>query len=191
MRVVMTRLALGCAQLLGSTAVIAAEDDPASLDRLADIVIMAPVSWWPLARGWQVLIALALGLAIVALVATYRRRRLNAYRAVALGELERLERNPSALPHIAEILKRTALVAAPRHQVANLSGEAWMHWLNQRGDGAIFSAKSMQLLSEDLYTGKPADVQDIDGLLSSARAWIVSHRPGHLLGAANAPKTAG
>ena len=44
-------------------------DDPASLERLHDLVPPAPVPWWPLAPGWYVLGALIL---IVAGLAAWR-----------------------------------------------------------------------------------------------------------------------
>ena len=60
----------------------------------------------------------AAGLAAAAIA---RRHRRNAYRREALRELEEAD-----AADISAILKRTALVAFPREQVASLSGAAWM-----------------------------------------------------------------
>ena len=171
------RLALAWMMLLAPTrGIFAAEGDPASLERLADIETLPPVSWWPPAPGWYLVMAAVLVLGVTALVAVWRRRQGNAYRAAALGELNRVVREPAGLPRIAQILKRTALVRMPRQNIAGLSGEEWLHWLQQSGNGVTFTDKSRQLLSEKLYgTGQPS-AQEIDELVMTARAWVRHHQ---------------
>ena len=108
------------------------QSDPTSLDRLQDIVQPQPVAWWPPAPFWYCLIALAAvwlchGLA----VAAYRWIQ-NAYRRQALRELALVidhgDRRPAA---ISTILKRVALVSFPPEEVASLSGDAWLRFLNE------------------------------------------------------------
>jgi hypothetical protein len=155
---------------------VTADKDPASLDRLADIVILPPVSWWPLAFAWYIV----LGSVLVSLSAiaytVWLRRRNNAYRVTALAELERVGQHPAAVLHIAEILKRTALATAPRKNVAALSGECWVQWLNQTGNGVIFSERSQQILSEHIYGAGQPDDEEIKVLASTARRWIEKHQ---------------
>ena len=75
--------------------------DPASLDRLRDIVELDPVSWWPLAPGWWFLLSLsAIGGAMLAIQA-WRSWRANAYRRAALAELE----GATGLADVADLLK--------------------------------------------------------------------------------------
>ena len=84
--------------------------DAASLDNLRDIVESPPVSWWPLAPGWWVLL---IALAIVTIIAVNRiwnQWKANAYRRSALKGLEMA----NSLAAIDGILKRTALAAYPR-----------------------------------------------------------------------------
>ena len=159
-----------------SPAARAAEQDPASLDRLADIVTLPPVSWWPPAPAWYVVIGVVLVLFIAFVIKAWQRRWRNIYRANALAELNRVEQGTKAVTHIAQILKRTALAVVPRQKVAALNGERWVQWLNQAGNSVTFSERSGQILSEHLYSdGQPSDAE-IAALARSARAWIRKHQ---------------
>jgi hypothetical protein len=102
--------------------------DPASLDRLRDIVQPGPVSWWPPAIGWWILLAAVVtALALISWRA-WQSWRANAYRRAALRELQ----SAADVAEIADILKRTALAAYPRTDVAALSGASWSKWLGNK-----------------------------------------------------------
>jgi hypothetical protein len=64
----------------------------------------------------------------------------NRYRREAIAELARHEENlrdaarrATALVAVAELLKRTAITAFPREQVAGLTGAAWFAFLDRTG----------------------------------------------------------
>jgi uncharacterized protein DUF4381 len=166
--------------MIGLSAVLpnalAADKDPASLDRLADIVTLPPVSWWPPTLAWYIVIGSVLMLLSAIAYKAWFRKRNNAYRMTALAELARVGQNPAAAMHIAEILKRTALSTAPRQNVAALSGERWVQWLNQTGNGVFFSERSQQILSEHIYGAGQPDDEEIKVLASTARRWIEKHQ---------------
>lgn len=170
----------GFMSIIGFAAVLpgalAADKDPASLDRLADIVTLPPVSWWPPAFAWVIVIGSVLVLLSTVVYVAWLRRRKNAHRVMALAELERTGQDLAAVLHIAEILKRTALSTTPRQNVAALSGGRWVQWLNQTGNGVIFSEKSQQILSEHIYgAGQPSD-EEIKVLIRTARRWVEKHQ---------------
>ena len=73
--------------------------------------------------GWCVLVLLLLWLGW----RFWKRWQANAYRREALRELGEIETAPERLP---ELLKRVALVAYPRAEVAELSGDAWLGFLD-------------------------------------------------------------
>ena len=160
----------------GLPGALAADKDSASLDRLADIVILPPVSWWPPALAWVILTGSVLVLLSAIAYAAWLRRRNNAYRITALAELDRVGQRPVAAIHIAEILKRTALSTAPRQNVAALTGERWVQWLNQTGNGVIFSERSQQILSEYVYGTGQVNDEEIKVLTSTARRWVEKHQ---------------
>lgn len=149
--------------------------DLASLDRLQDIVALPPVPWWPPAPGWFVLGALGLIALGLAGVVQLRRYRANAYRREALRALDGLE----ARQHWQELpalLKRVALSAYPRTEVAGLSGDAWIAWLNAHGGGATLPPEVAQRLTQAAYN--PSSDTDPDGwrqAAASVRKWIQAH----------------
>jgi hypothetical protein len=160
--------------------------DATSLANLHDIVSPPPVSWWPLAWGWYLFAVLLLAGLAWGLVRWWRWRRANRYRDLALAELDSLAdavadpaRRPGALAALPVLLKRVALAAWPRGQVAGLSGEAWWRFLDGNASrGALGKAQGARLdcLS---YAREPAaglSVKEARGLAKAVRAWIRRHR---------------
>lgn len=143
--------------------------DPASLANLRDIMIPPPVPWWPPAPGWWFLLTVTGLIAVLVAVREWRRWRANAYRRAALRSLRGAE-NVAA---IAEILKRAALVAFPRAEVASLTGSAWVQWLAETGGRPVPAA-----LSRALSLGVFADREFADSseLAAFAAQWIRIHR---------------
>src|SRR5262245_40065720 len=106
--------------------------DPTSLDRLHDIVAPPAAPWWPPAPAWYWVLAFVLVLVVALVLDRLLRWQRNRYRREALAELFQQEvalynpvRRAAALEGLAALLKRTALTAFPRNQVATLTGPAW------------------------------------------------------------------
>jgi hypothetical protein len=137
--------------------------DPADLSNLRDIVVPPAVSFWPPAPGWWGVGAVCVVAAGVAIALAVRHWQRNAYRREALRELETAEGSD-----ISAILKRAALVAFPREQVASLSGAAWLAFLDRTG-GTAFAGTSLLALTWG-GTGDRAAV------VAQARRWIERHR---------------
>ena len=141
-----------------------------NLDRLHDLALPPEISWWPLAPGWIVLLALAALLLAWALDRSWRNWRSNAYRRAALAAL------PSAADAaaVAELLRRTALAIAPRDVVAPLSGHAWLDWLATRSPAALSDSIRTQLTT-GVYA-KASTPADLKSLRDFAAQWIRTHR---------------
>ena len=118
---------------------------------LRDLHLPDAVSWWPLAPGWWVLIALALiGLAFL-VRAWLKIRARGAARRYALRQLNEIvaeyeeRKNPVEFGvQLSELLRRTMLAYAPRLDVAGLTGDAWLEKIDaawkhgcRRFDGAM------------------------------------------------------
>jgi hypothetical protein len=161
-------------------------EDPASLDRLHDIVLPHINPWWPLAVGWYWLGSLILLISIYVCVRAFIHWRHNCYRREALAELSRCERlladpaqKPYALYKIAELLKRTAVTAYPREEVATLTGPDWFAFLDRTGKGSSFSVQDGAILERAIYdSASVAQFDDtrINALVSTSRQWLKSHR---------------
>ncbi len=145
---------------------------------LRDLHLPDSIGWWPPAPGWWILaVILAAGLAYFAWRWT-RAWRFNAPRRFALRELARIEkeylehRNPVALgKQLSELLRRGMLAYAPRGEVAGLTGDAWLAWLDRGMPLPYFhteGGKSLQNLPYRDPHGDFADV-DIDALISAMR----------------------
>ena len=145
---------------------------PTSLDLLEDIVVPDPVSWWPLAPAWWVLIAIVVLASACGGWFAYRRWKANAYRRAALRELEALGDGATGIP---ALMKRVALAVWPRSEIAGLSGERWIAFLRDTSpDG--FDEESAEALLEAGYRGGDLDAGQRSSLVRSAKRWIATHR---------------
>lgn len=154
--------------------------DPGSLENLRELAVPTPVAFWPPAPGaWIVLAGLA---AILALFLWDMRRwhRANAYRRAALAELDAIAASPPpnarAVERISEVMKRAALVAFPREQVARLSGAKWADFLAGSGRGRL-DAPAMRRLLGEVYDAQGPAAADVRRLIEQARIWVAHHRP--------------
>ena len=150
------------------------------LNRLEDLHVPEPVSYGPQTPGWIVLAVVIAGLAVAALWAWRRHQLANAYRGQALQWLDQLNKNgePASI-HLSEaagILRRTALTAFPREDVASLTGEDWFAFLNRTGR-AKFGPEASRILRDATYSAEPQVSSDEAGLfVRNARLWITSHK---------------
>jgi hypothetical protein len=135
------------------------------------------VSLLPTTPGWWIL--LCWFLAVLALAGGYllQRHRRNRYRREALALLKTIDRDAELSPvesaqRIASLLKRTALAAYPRSQVAPLTGKEWAEFLIASANDDRQIANAAEMLAAAAY--RP----DADGraLSAPARRWIRKHR---------------
>ncbi len=79
----------------------------------------------------------------------------------------------TSVAKMAEILKRTALVAYPRADVASLSGSAWSQWLAATGgqEAPVAVVESLQL--GVFSSHDPANATEVAVF---AADWIQNHR---------------
>lgn len=141
------------------------------LDMLRPIPEPPPVSMWPATAGW-----IWLGLGILALATwvgwrALRRWRAGAYRRAALAQLSAAGDDPV---QVAAILRRTALAAYPRRDVAGLIGDDWLSFLDQSAGMNGFSSDAGEALLAAPYRPMPA----VPGLGQLARDWVRRHRAG-------------
>ena len=148
---------------------------------LVDIPLPAQVSLWPQTPASQIaIVVLAAGL-IAGTFWLVRRRRANRYRRAALRELGTIEARLTSDPGtdlsaaLATLVRRTALAAFPRAQVAALAGADWLAFLDRTADRHDFSQGPGQALEINAYRLAPADTQRQHALVGLVRNWIRTH----------------
>ncbi len=151
--------------------------DPNQLP-LRDLHLPEAIGWWPLAPGWWAIIVLVLfGLGWLILRA-WRVRQFNAPRRYAVRALGAFEaeyithRNPVALgQQVSELLRRSMIAYAPRQEVAGLTGESWLEWLDRDLPVPYFHTEGGKSLLQLPYRDPEGDLSDIDinALLAAVR----------------------
>jgi len=145
---------------------------------LRDLHLPDPVGWWPLAPGWWFVLLLAATVLGYLAWRAYLQWRRNAARRFALRELARYEaeylthRNPVTLgKQLSELLRRAMLAYAPRGEVAGLTGETWLQWLDSGIPLPYFHTEGGKSLLELPYRDPAGDFSDVDinALLSAVR----------------------
>jgi hypothetical protein len=150
-------------------------EDP--LAALRPLHAPAPVSWWPPAPGWWILLVLAAAF----IVLVYRRMKRVAPQRAALHELKQLKidmdniAQPVATVNL--LLKRYALVCWPAAEVASLTGESWLAFLDAKGGNGKFSGGPGQLLLTGSYKNERADADQLTELITLANHWIKINTP--------------
>lgn len=151
------------------------------LSQMDDIRGLQKVSWWPLAPGWWVILALiALALIAGAIVYLRRRARERSWQGDARRELAKLEtwlsddNAHAVVAALSATLRRIAMQRYSRAECAGLEGKAWLQWLTGKDPrGFNWSAQGALLIEAPyLPPGKALDLDTIKTLLRAAGEWV-------------------
>ena len=148
---------------------------------LRDIHLPEPVSWWPPALGWWILAGALLVVALLVLLflVWYRRGRLDRAARSALAQVfadHRRHGDPQRLlRELSVVLRRIALSYFPRTEVASLSGDAWLDFLDQAVAGTAapegFRGGPGRVLAEGPFTPNTQAV-DAPALERLCQTWL-------------------
>jgi hypothetical protein len=156
---------------------IAASSNPttptknAALDKLHDYNQPPLPSWTPHTIAWYVLFAIFSFLLVWFIIHAFRKWLANRYRREALRELTLA--SPS---QFSALLKRTALAVWPREQVASLSGDTWLNFLNHAANTESFQTHPGNRIEELALTTSTTSSEDEQTLRAIAAHWIRRHR---------------
>ena len=146
------------------------------LAKLHDIQIPEPITWWPLAWGWYLVIVALLLLTFVVTRGVLRAIKHRRAKRQALRLLQNAEQLASPMARVKqanEVLKRAVLAYEQRQEVAELSGERWAEWLNARGKTG--SQIDAHLLS--LAYRPDCEPEQAQHLVSQVRQWLNANLP--------------
>jgi hypothetical protein len=148
------------------------------LKQLAPAHAPPPAAWWPPAPGWWGLAALVVVVALAAFF--WYRRPLRRLQRAALTELKMLQSgvhdDAGLAHHLERLMRRYALAAYGRDDVASLSGEAWLAFVASHG-GTNLAGEPGQNLMRAAFGGRADTMQsDRSRWLAGARDFIRSRR---------------
>lgn len=146
---------------------------------LRDIHLPDPISWWPPAPGWWLLLGLIL-LAVAAgfLFRLYQKKQ--ALKKQVLAEFENIchqyekEKNSTELVQSLSILLRRACISFyPRSEAASLTGEAWLGFLDDTGQDKTFSTEHGKLIASAPYLSENTTLDfDTEKLIELCENWL-------------------
>lgn len=147
---------------------ISGQQAPAAnpLDQLRDIHLPNQVDQFPSAPGWWLLLAVILitiGYFIYRHYQFKKAIRLLKPAKLELSKLKALATNQidaHAIATLSALLKRICLIYFPNLEVASLSGQKWLKFLNQQNktddpENPLFSSQDIQLICETPYQKDP------------------------------------
>lgn len=146
------------------------------LPDLRDVHLPDPVSLWPPAPGWWIVLGLVVTGAIVFMwLMAYRRR--TKVRRLAMAELRAVKQHYATHPddlwvvqRLSEIVRRYAMATFPRTEVAGLAGSSWLGFLDRTGGTNQFTQGVGRLLSSEPY--RPQSAMAAAELLPLVERWI-------------------
>jgi hypothetical protein len=148
-----------------------------ALAKLKDIHLPSAVSWWPLAPGWWILLALFLVMLVLVIYLYIRSQRKTSQEIIIeqslqiFYQLQQQSLTPKILiMELSELLRRTAISLYGRDEVANLAGDDWLRFLNKHGSTKAFTEGVGRALAEQPY--RPNVDYNRDALLGLTNDWL-------------------
>jgi Ca-activated chloride channel family protein len=152
------------------------KDTPADpLAGLVEFPLPPEVSLWPQTWPSRIVIVLLIVGLIAGLWWFIRWWHANRYRRAALAELDTIVSSGPAPGSLAVLVRRTALAAFPRAEVAALSGRDWLAFLDSSYGGTGFSQGPGKVLAAAPYEPYATGADD-NALADLVRRWIRKHR---------------
>lgn len=142
---------------------------------LRDIHIPEAISWWPPAIGWWIL-AVLIPLTLYLSYKLYKHLTRKTALKAAKKYLQTLKNNAQLskqekLVALSSLMRRTAISLYPRTDVASLTGENWLDFLDNSIPNCGFNSDIGWLLTEAQYSNQ-ADTQYLSPLFNLCESWL-------------------
>ncbi|GLO63969.1 hypothetical protein MACH09_44770 [Vibrio sp. MACH09] len=159
----------------------------AQLDKLRDIHLPDPISWWPLALGWWALLGVVLCFAMLGIIYLfYKRRSLKFVALVRLNELAirygETELLKLTLATEISVLLHRVVIRLRGYENAAETDEAWCRILSEGDNGMdediaryISQAPYRMGLSDKSLSHRDGCSPDTKTLVNAAEKWIRGH----------------
>lgn len=148
------------------------------LQQLKDIHLPHPVSLWPAAPGWIMVFFMLIGCIGYLFSAWYQRHQKKKAIKFALSKLKKLKdlmsensENINIAAELSTLIRRAALYYFRREEIAGLSGNDWLNFLNRSGNTTQFTQETGRLLIDAPY--RKNNTNDLTPLFALIHAWLV------------------
>ena len=149
-------------------------------DDLGPLLEPDPIPFSFSTPGWYALAVVLIISGALFLVKWVKNYNLNAYRRKAIAKVNQLKtidekpKNEETLRQLLTILKIVAVQAYGRAQVASLSGENWLNFLEAKGHDTPFT-QYKQAIALSIYQQKKTDQKTVDEISDLTKKWIKTH----------------
>ncbi|MFV0291443.1 MAG: DUF4381 domain-containing protein [Mangrovibacterium sp.] len=121
--------------------------------------------------GWKIILGIIVIIIVILMFLAWKNWKKNKYRRVGVLMVHQC----SSVNQINTLLKKTALMIWNRNQVASLSGEKWLCFLNKTMKNSFQHTDLFVKMEEDCYY--PSNEQStIDNWKEFAALWFKKHR---------------
>lgn len=153
--------------------------EPQALN-LKDIHLPDAVSWWPPAIGWWVLLVLVpllfVGLIWLYKFITRKTAIKTAKKQLSVIKKDSLTQDSKKLQQLSELVRRVAISISPRDDAASLTGDAWLHYLDQTVKGTPFTEGAGQYLADAHFRKTFDTTANIPQVISLCENWLKAQK---------------
>ena len=146
---------------------------------LKDIHLPQAISWFPPAIGWW-LLAIAMLLLTDLFIKFYKDYRRQSALKIAKKQFESIAISPidnaTKLRDLSVLLRRVAISVSGRYEVASLTGQAWLHFLDGTLKDAPFSTGVGRCLADAPYRNSSPSDAEFNALLQLCSQWLKTQK---------------
>jgi len=147
---------------------------------LKELPLPEPVSYFPQTAGWAVVAVVILALAGWFAWRRWQAWKKDAYRRDGVVQLSRMTDRSGDISGLPFLIRKSALAAFPRADVASLRGADWTAWLNETAGRSVFKPEDSQIFDDLVYQAGDAynrlDENTRRHLLDASLYWMRKHR---------------
>lgn len=152
---------------------------------LRDIHLPDPISWWPIAPGWWLLIITVLIITLIIFLSRklYRSKQLKRDIHTELDlikqQFKKTQNRSQLAKSLSILLRRASISFYPAKNIAGLTGESWLAYLDNTNANPIkdkkFQSETGQTLLTAPYLPENSTLDfDPQGLIALCESWLLS-----------------
>lgn len=138
---------------------------------LRDIHLPEPISWWPPAPGWWLLLAVLLIVAISLMLwwRSWHNKRVLRQLQQQMEQLKQSHQDThdaaATIKQLSVLLRRACISYFPRQNIASLTGEQWLAFLDDASGQAFNTDTGRLLINAPYQANAQIENSQLDALL--------------------------